>query len=200
MKKYIILILLFIQLLCVSCKKDNKLSELETFIIENNISIENISPYFEYKRFNFYDYFVLENLRIEKGYTYLETVNYFYTKNIHTSIFSNTDLILVNKDFMLDETFVPPLIKIDDYPIKVTKYNMHIKKHVLLKYIDMINDLDLNDLYIYSGYRSFERQVEIYKNAKDHNYVASPGTSEHQTGLVIDVSTLHHGLTSSFQY
>lgn len=40
-----------------------------------------------------------------------------------------------------------------------------------------------------SGYRPFLRQKEIYDNAVLRTYIAPPGTSEHQTGLAIDLST-----------
>lgn len=36
-----------------------------------------------------------------------------------------------------------------------------------------------------SGYRSYERQEELYNG---NSYVAAPGTSEHQSGLALDVS------------
>ncbi len=58
-----------------------------------------------------------------------------------------------------------------------------------------------------SGYRSYTRQYEIFTNnlatkGKTHtlNYSAIPGTSEHQTGLVMDVSmkSLHFDLSDKF--
>ncbi|MDD3172779.1 MAG: M15 family metallopeptidase [Herbinix sp.] len=58
-----------------------------------------------------------------------------------------------------------------------------------------------------SGYRSFDRQYEIFTNniatqGKEHTlmYSAVPGTSEHQTGLAIDVSasSLNNKLTDEF--
>ena len=55
------------------------------------------------------------------------------------------------------------------------------------------------NLYIYSAYRSYERQVEIYNNSNNPNYVAIPGSSEHQTGLALDVATLDSGLTIHFK-
>lgn len=41
-----------------------------------------------------------------------------------------------------------------------------------------------------SGYRSYKRQAELYENAVKRGSiaVAPPGTSEHQTGLALDVS------------
>jgi len=50
------------------------------------------------------------------------------------------------------------------------------------------------ELYAVSGYRSYKRQSEIFKNnlKKDgklaNKYSARPGQSEHQTGLAIDVT------------
>ena len=45
---------------------------------------------------------------------------------------------------------------------------------------------------ITSGYRTEERQRELYKNDKKGT-AAKPGTSEHQTGLAFDVTTRHDG-------
>jgi D-alanyl-D-alanine carboxypeptidase len=42
--------------------------------------------------------------------------------------------------------------------------------------------------------------MKIFNNASNLNFVASPGTSEHQSGLVLDVSTLQYGLIQDFQY
>lgn len=58
-----------------------------------------------------------------------------------------------------------------------------------------------------SAYRSYERQKEIYEHSiatrgysYTEKYIAAPGTSEHQTGLAIDLScpSNHYELTESF--
>lgn len=203
MKKYISFLLILLCPIFISCNNntsDNELSELDTFLINHNINIEDIKPYFEYKKFVFYDFFNLEQLRINNNYSYLETVNYYYNRTKNDALLLNTNLVLINKQYMLSKNYTPPLINIDDYPVKVIKYNIKIQKQVLLNYIQMINDLELYDLYIYSGYRSYERQIEIYNNSKNKSYVAKPGQSEHQSGLVLDVSIITHGLTSNFMY
>ncbi|MCI5939263.1 MAG: M15 family metallopeptidase [Bacilli bacterium] len=197
MKNILIIIMCFCITFCLtSSSKKQNLSELDTFTKENNIDIVQIEPYLKYKRFNFLDYFELEKIRIKYKYSYLETINHFYSKN--NAVFENTNIILVNKNHFLTKSYKPTLISIDDYPVKVTKYNMEIKKEVLLSYLQMIDDLELDDLYIFSSYRSYERQMEIYNKATDLSYVAYPGTSEHQTGLVIDISTLNYGLITHF--
>lgn len=203
MKKIFIIIITSFSILLVSCKKENtenEISELDAYIQNNNINIEDIEPYLQYSKFVYYDFFKLEEFKNKNNYSYLEAINYFYNQNNNKALLLNTDLVLINKKYNINNNYFPELINIDDYPIKVTKYQMQIQKHVLINYINMINDLELYDLYIFSGYRSFERQQEIYNNSNSKNYVAEAGTSEHQSGLVLDVSTLSHGLTSSFQY
>lgn len=53
------------------------------------------------------------------------------------------------------------------------------------------------DLVGVSGYRSYDRQARLYTGSP---FVAAPGTSEHQTGLALDVScpSVHMTLEESF--
>ena len=52
---------------------------------------------------------------------------------------------------------------------------------------------NVTDFVITSGYRTKEKQQEIYKNAKK-GQAAKPGESEHQTGLAFDVMTNNSGV------
>ena len=76
---------------------------------------------------------------------------------------------------------------------------MMIDQTTLNAYILLFNDSLLHNLNltIFSSYRSYEYQESIY-NKEENSYVAAPGTSEHQTGLAIDISTKKTGLTSHF--
>ena len=49
-------------------------------------------------------------------------------------------------------------------------------------------------LYGISGFRSFERQKELFDRNPESLYAAPPGGSEHQTGLALDVSCPSVGL------
>lgn len=40
-----------------------------------------------------------------------------------------------------------------------------------------------------SGYRPYSRQKELFEHSVNQTFIAPPGTSEHQTGLAIDLST-----------
>ena len=53
------------------------------------------------------------------------------------------------------------------------------------------------NLWAVSGYRSFQRQKELFTGSR---FVAAPGTSEHQSGLALDVScpAIHMKLCEKF--
>ena len=55
------------------------------------------------------------------------------------------------------------------------------------------------NLFCISGYRSYKRQEELYNG---NPYVAAPGTSEHQSGLALDLSCpeIFLELTESFAH
>ncbi len=58
---------------------------------------------------------------------------------------------------------------------------------------DMREIKGFQDMYLKSGYRSYSKQNSMYKNrlennkGKDDGWLAKPGTSDHQTGLGVDV-------------
>ena len=54
------------------------------------------------------------------------------------------------------------------------------------------------ELTIFSAYRSYEYQSDLYKYSTDKSFVAKPGASEHQTGLAIDIGKRNSGLTGHF--
>ena len=45
-----------------------------------------------------------------------------------------------------------------------------------------------------SGFRTKEKQTELYQDATDKSYVSLPNHSEHQTGLAIDVQLINGGI------
>lgn len=107
---------------------------------------------------------------------------------------------LVNRQHPLDATYIPCDLVVCEFLFCAER---HEEKRLLcetaaeaagrlLEYGKSFGHL----LYGVSGYRSFERQNQIYQQrlqespAEEVNqYVARPGTSEHQTGLALDVSS-----------
>lgn len=128
---------------------------------------------------------------------------------------SNFDwaLILVNKNNVLPQTHKPEIVEYNS--------TRKIEARVLSYLQAMISDAKLDgiELNVISSYRSPERQVELY-NAKVEEFidsgetreaaeveaakmVAPPGTSEHCTGLAVDIVSMdwydsNKSLTSSF--
>ena len=113
MKKTLI-ILLFLSFFLLSCKKEQKLSDLDNFLLLNNINYEQLEPYFEYSKFNYYDFLELEQLRKNNNFSHLETVNYYYNKNKTTALLTNSDLVLINKQYRVDSSYNVDLVNIDD--------------------------------------------------------------------------------------
>lgn len=107
--------------------------------------------------------------------------------------------VYVNKEYCLPKDYVPenlvvPNITFDTAGISERK----LMREDAAKAIELLFDAALDEgytLYGISGYRSYNRQKEIFLNnivnkGKKHtlSYSAAPGTSEHQTGLAMDVS------------
>lgn len=121
---------------------------------------------------------------------------------------TDTDSFLVNRDYPLSADYAPDDLVIPD--VLFSFGYADIDKAKLRKVAaDALEDLfqaalEEAELTLYgvSGYRSYDRQYTIYANnlivqgVKHTNlYSAAPGTSEHQTGLAMDVSCKAAGLS-----
>ena len=113
--------------------------------------------------------------------------------------------ILVNKENLLDEDFVPEdLVEIHE-PTGSKIDKTYINKLNKQAYVcfKLMQEAALNmgyEIFIDSSYRSYDYQVRVFdKNQEekglDHTFstVALPGASEHQTGLAIDIIFRRNG-------
>lgn len=120
------------------------------------------------------------------------------------ALYLNTFLVLVNTNHYLDESYIPPnLDKVSNYEIPYINRageTIYLDKTCLINLNQMILDMhELNlNVYLFSGYRSFDKQIKIYNSTLNKLEVALPGKSEHQTALAVDLSTLEHGLSTNF--
>lgn len=112
-------------------------------------------------------------------------------------------IIIVNKTYSLPEDYTPSNTYEDaeDLDYCATCINKEAYKSYQLMLADAMS-LGLN-LWIQSGYRSYNYQKELYNNYVEKDgkkaadtYSARPGHSEHQTGLAFDLNTV----TDDFQY
>ncbi|MFD1884611.1 M15 family metallopeptidase [Paenibacillus wenxiniae] len=119
--------------------------------------------------------------------------------------------VIVNKKRSLPDGYIPPDLVVPNvafsYSGVLEKSHMRKEAAAALEQLFAASKKDGLDLRAVSGYRSYKRQVSIYKNnvaTKGQAYTdrvsARPGTSEHQTGLAIDVSGpgIGYGLEQSF--
>lgn len=138
-----------------------------------------------------------------------------YQKEKHTYIAIDTEpssiTVLVNKEYGLPADYVPDDLRIPDITFSFSSYSE--KKLMRAEAAQALEDLfhaakDQGlSLYGVSGYRSYNRQLEIYEknviingSKRTNMYSAKAGFSEHQSGLSMDVSTLsiHNRLDLTF--
>lgn len=204
-------------------KKSNKklkslgYSDDDIEIIEKNLSsdvIESINEkYDDLASFSKSKYFHIENidryqnLSDSSSYDALEVVmrvNMQIDKDFYTDvkIIENPDdpFVLVNKYFEVDENYEPSdLVSVGN--------GQKMRKEAAEQVNKLLRDINADGLYLQaqSGYRSFELQTRLYNNYVSRDgvkeadtYSARPGSSEHHTGLAIDLS--HDGtLEESFE-
>lgn len=109
-------------------------------------------------------------------------------------------LALVNKDYALPSDYEPNDLVVPNVAFPFTEDDP--KKQLRKEAANALEDLfvaakdDGLDLFAQSGYRSFDRQETIFaanveRHGEDHanTYSARAGESEHQTGLVMDVTS-----------
>lgn len=118
---------------------------------------------------------------------------------------SNT-FVLVNKFIGLPSNYSPDDLVTPDVPFSFENKNLE-KSKLRSEAADALERMFAEaehsgiDLYAISGYRSYERQNQLYNaeiqkvgEEQAAEVVATPGNSEHQTGLAMDISSLSAGL------
>lgn len=131
------------------------------------------------------------------------------------NIVTNPDDILVvsNKERNLPDDYEPQDLVIPDvpFPFEEKAEKKFMRKEAAKALEEMFADAKANHLNLYaqSGYRSFKRQKTVFaSNVKrlgeeDAKRVsASPGQSEHQTGLAMDVTSpdINYSLIVDFEH
>lgn len=108
--------------------------------------------------------------------------------------------ILINQDHPLPEHFLPDSLTEAAIPFSAPPYDPRrlLQKEAAQAAALLFKQAASQGIGLVgiSGYRSYSRQKELYCNAlqKGSTAVAPPGTSEHQSGLALDVSCAAIGL------
>lgn len=111
-------------------------------------------------------------------------------------------VLIANKTYALPKDFIPTN---PDQPVNADRSSTCLDKTLMSAWKIMLKDATAKGLNIYisSGYRSYNYQVNVYNRyvksdgaAVADTYSSRPGNSEHQTGLCFDLNTIE----DSFQY
>ena len=128
-------------------------------------------------------------------------------------VIQNPDNILtfVNHDYHLPSDYVPEDLVIPDVKFSyghqdIPKSYMREEAAGALEALFAGAKEENIELAAVSGYRSYDRQQELYDQAvarsgADQEFVANPGSSEHQSGLAMDVSSasVNYGLVQEYE-
>ena len=133
----------------------------------------------------------------------ISSIILIFSTNFNGETLNNSNiianLVVVNNYNKLDKNYVPKnLVKVNiPFIDSISEEEEQLEENVALqleKLVKMASSEGINYLGT-SGYRSYKSQKEFYYNRvksqglkKANEYVAKPGTSEHQTGLCIDLT------------
>ena len=163
---------------------DNKVSDIEKYFAVDIFKQDRIERYLNNKKDSYEETVLYVNMDRDK--------NYFEDPNVVKEY--KVDM-LVNKHNKLEESYEPELVKLDKCSLE-EHYLTKEAKQAYDKLCDAITSDGLS-LGVNSSYRSYKDQQETYDYYLRNNgqsyvdkYVATPGYSEHQTGLALDVMSL----------
>ena len=109
------------------------------------------------------------------------------------------NLLLVNKSISMGEGYFPDNLVIPSVPIaeEASSEEKQVDKSIVEPLKELMSEASSKgyDLYLLSGYRSYDTQKYLYESRAKENgqeyadlFVAKPGHSEHQSGLALDVT------------
>ena len=109
------------------------------------------------------------------------------------------NLFLVNRQWMVSDTYEPSELDMSDVPGQVRKMRPEAAA-ALREMFAACKEETGKTLLSVSGFRSYAKQDGLFQHklrsvkknkAKAMEYVAPPGASEHQTGLAMDIGQKH---------
>lgn len=162
--------------------------------------LDNIDKEIDYFNMNYLDRYVaykeknseMPSKQVIKNVN-MNLDNDFYTNTLKAKNL-NTEKVLVNKYYYLDNNYVPD--NLESISTRFALSNMKMVNTAKNAFEEMAQEAKKENLSIIamSTYRSYDYQVNLYnryvkadgKDAAD-TYSGRPGHSEHQTGLAVDV-------------
>ena len=207
MTKKIIIVILFVTIVVgvftgnkVFSKEKNKDMDKEITMKDKLKDLGNINEKINYFQEEYIDRYIAykkKNKKLSNNDIVLR-VNIgldqdFYT-NIKAAPSIDSNHVLVNKFYFLDENYVPNNLEEIDNKYSVSdRYLVNIARISFEHLAKKAKDDGFN-IRAVSTYRSYSYQTNLYNNyvkkdgvSKADKYSARPGFSEHQTGFAVDV-------------
>ena len=193
-----------------------KLSETEQQKLIDNDKDDKIISLLEQKYFlekNLEDYKEYINKNNETDYAKVISIVNVHANHKWYQLELNTNedlgmLMNVNKFYALSETYTPENLKIIDLTYAYDEEGENkLIDYAYDKFLELCQAANDQGFYLMvtSSYRDYESQKEIYDyrvsnwgERKADETAARPGHSEHQTGLVIDMTSKTEPLADSF--
>lgn len=109
------------------------------------------------------------------------------------------ELKFVDKEVFIDKYEPDDLVYLDDFPVKVNRKGIRIRKIIVENLIKMYRDAKKDGVEVVcsSAYRNYKYQESLFNNyvkqdgiQEAKRYSAEPGHSEHQLGLAIDFGSI----------
>ena len=180
---------------------------------EKNSNILNLLNEKYYLEKNFYKYidYMNENTNLSLSEV-VRDINIHLDKDFYEdTTLTNTDLdtaILVNKHYLLDENYIPEdLVNVSQNYSWGEVGSQKVREVAYNAFLDMWNSANLEGYYlmINSSYRSYIDQETVYNNYKNSSgeryadsIAARAGSSEHQTGLALDIFSKNNTNKNTF--
>lgn len=115
-------------------------------------------------------------------------------------------ILLVNDTHRLSEDYVPDeLVNLYNqrHSFRMASSEIYLTRQTyeaMEKMFHAAEEADMNGYIVTSGYRSYQRQAEVYAQSEPGK-AQQPGASEHQTGMAFDVTVeTNDGFESTPQY
>ena len=116
------------------------------------------------------------------------------------------NILLVNDTHRLDADYVPDeLVNLyqQRHSFRMASSEIYLTRETyeaMERMFHAAEEADMNGYIVTSGYRSYQRQQEVYAQSEPGK-AQQPGASEHQTGLAFDVTVeTNDGFESTPQY
>lgn len=180
-------------------------ASLEDFkiLIDNELTYTAIKPYLNIKGMIFKDLpKYIESNQEPITAVLSQTYPFINAKNKPTKEYQilqpENTLTLIKKGFIVSKDYEPKDLVIPNIPIALDTENKKLRKDAARALEKMYQDAlkENYQLVLNSGYRSYESQTEIYDEYfKKYDeitaagLVAKPGSSEHQLGLGVDLTS-----------